>query len=95
MLDLYVYKWICLVLHTGNRFLTRHRLARELQAEGGDTDHSLYLLGGHVVHERGAQLAQLQVRAQRAVHAHLHTHTRCSGTLILIQLIVTEYLTVL
>lgn len=38
---------------------------------GADTDHGLYLLGGHVVHERRAQLAQLQLVAQRRVHAHL------------------------
>lgn len=47
---------------------------RSRQTDRGDTDHGFYLLGGHVVHERRAQLAQLQVAAQRAVHAHLHTH---------------------
>lgn len=36
-----------------------------------DTDHSLYLLGGYVVQQRGARVSQRRLGGQHAVHAHL------------------------
>lgn len=42
-----------------------------------DTDHGLYLLGGDVVHERRAHVAQRRVAAQAAVDRHLRRkHSR-------------------
>lgn len=47
-----------------------------------DTDHGLYLLGGDIVEQRRAHVAQLLGLAQHAVHAHLRRTTDHTASLL-------------